>query len=336
MQSLSSGQTLAMTGGSLAVNSDVNLAGLVQTGGVFKGVSNLNVSDSFRQTGGSLQLGRDVSINQATGNLVVGDISARRVNLKAPAGGIGQNAGMLADVLVAEAANGMAFTNPANKISAAELINTGTGNIVLNNSAPLEILGIRIDNRDGVGDFKLNNRGGVTVSGPITVGDSGEIDLVANSPLRIGGRGIAAGGNVNLTATNLTSPGDITIDAPIVSGGAVTMKAANSLTQNDVIFGADGVTATASGFSYGPRAVSGRAPVSYSVGGVAVRPPPSVAQARAEGRVAPDAVIAFIQRLERAQRQQLDDVVSTATGDGLPGRRRDRDAVTTEGNICRR
>ena len=210
--------------------------------------------------------------------------------------------------------------------------NTGTGNIaVINSAAPLLVGDIR--NVDG--NFALNNTGGVLLLGAVTL-PKGKVAFIANSPLRIAGDGIVAGGDVNLVATNLTSAGDITIDAPIVSGGAVTMNAANRLTQNDVIFGADGVSATASGFSYGPRAVSGRAPVAYSVGGVAVRPPPSVAQAREEGRIAPDAVVAFIQRLERAQRQQLDDGVSTAIVDGLPGRRRDRDAVATEGNICRR
>ena len=333
LQSLVSGQTLAMTGSSLSVNSDLNLPGLSQTGGTLKGAGNLNVGNSLSQTGGSLQFGRDVTINQTIGNLVVGDMTARRVQLTAAQGAINQSAnqsaGLDASVLVAESARGMALTNVANRIGSADLTNTGSGNIVLNNAIPQQIARIR----SADGDVTVINSGGVVTTGLIT-SPQGKVNITTNSPLRIGGDGITAGGDVTLVATNLTSPGDIILDGPIVSGGAVTMSAGNNFTQNAAIFGADGVTATAQGaFSYGPLAFTSRAPVRYTSNGVRVVPPPDPrAITRSES---PQVVIAFLDQFSRAQRRQIVDTLES-NPDGTPVKRRDRDAVLTEGNVCAR
>jgi filamentous hemagglutinin family protein len=330
LQSLTSGQTLAISGGSLSVNADLNVPGLSQAGGTLKGAGGLNVSNSFNQTGGSLQFARDVSINQATGNLVVGDLAAPRVELKALAGNITQSAGLDTPILVAESANGMALTSSANKIGSVQLTNTGTGNISLVNTGALDIAGIR--NADG--NVTMFNNGAINTSGLITV-PKGEVNITANSPLRIGNDGIAAGGDVTLIASNSTSAGNMIIDGPITAGGAVKMAAGNNFTQNAAIFGADGVTATANGaFSYGPLALTSRAPVSYTSNGVRVAPPrdPLAARTRSDS---PDAVVAFLEQFDRAQRRQILDTVET-NPDGTPVKRPDRDAVTTEGNVCTR
>ena len=333
LQSLTSGQTLAMTGGSLGVTSDLNLPGLLLTGGTLKGAGNLTVASSFNQTGGSLQVARDVTINQASGNLLVGEILARRVDLKASVGGISQTAGLDTPTLVAQAATGMVLTQSANKIGSVMLTNTGKGNMSLSNNGPLDAAGIR----NAEGDVTLINTGGINTSGLIHV-PQGDLAITANSPLRIGNDGLSAGGNVTLVATNITGPGNILIDGPIAAGGAVTMKAGNNLTQNAAIFGADGVTATANGaFSYGPLAFTSRAPVSYSVNGERVRPPINPVEARTRTN-SPDAVIAFLDQFGRAQRRQIFDTVVT-NPDGTPVKRRDRDAVVSElreGNVCSR
>ena len=330
LQSLSSGQRLAMNGGSLSINSDFSLPGLSQTSGVLSGASNLNVTDSFNQTGGSLRLGRDLTVNQANGNLVIGDTVARRVRLNVPTGSIRQSAGLEAAVLVAQADAGMDLSQPGNKIGFFDLTNTGVGNIEVSNGIPL-LLG---DIRNAGGDVTVINRGGIFSSARVS-SPNGKVTLVANSPLTISGDGIDAGGDVSLTATNLTSQGDIRLDAPIVSGGAVSISAANNLTQNSAVFGADGVTASAGGiFSFGPLATTSRAPVSYSVNGVRVTPPPTLRQALSRSE-SPDAVVAFLDQFSRAQRRQIFGTLET-NSDGTPIRRRDRDAVVTEGNVCAR
>ena len=333
LQTLTSGQALAMTGSSLGVTSDLNLPSLSQTGGTLKGAGNLNVASSFNQTGGSLQFARDVTINQTSGNLVVGDVLARRVELKASVGGISQSAGLETPTLVAEAATGMALTSSANKIGSVQLTNTGNGNISLINTAALNITGIRNAN----GNLTVVNTGAINTDRLIHV-PNGTVDITANSPLRIGGEGIAAGGDVTLTASNITSAGNMIIDGRIASGGAVKMTAGNNFTQNAAIFGADGVTATANGtFSYGPLAFTSRAPVSYSVNGIRVTPPINPLESRTRTN-SPDAVVAFLDQFSRAQRRQILDAVVT-NPDGTPVRRRDRDAVLSElneGTVCSR
>ncbi len=327
LRSLTSGQTLAMTGGSLAVNADLNLPGFLQTGGTLKGAGGLNVSNNFNQTGGSLQFARDVSINHASGNLVVGDIAARRVELKAPTGNISQTAGLDTSTLVAESATGMALTSSTNKITSVQLTNTGAGNISLVNTGALDIAGLR--NADG--DVTVVNAGATNTSGLVNV-PKGDVNITANSPLRIGNDGIAAGGNVTLIASNVTSLGNMVIDGPIASGGAVSMSAGNNFIQNAAIFGADGVTASAQGaFSYGPLAFTSRAPVTYTSNGVRVVPPPDPrAVTRSES---PQVVVAFLEQFGRAQRRQILDTLEI-NADGTPVKRRDRDAVQTEGNVC--
>ena len=333
LQSLTSGQTLAMTGGSLGVTLDLNLPALLLTGGTLKGAGSLNVASSFNQTGGSLQFAHDVTINQVSGNLVVGDIVARRVDLKANVGGISQTAGLDTPTLVAQAAIGMSLTHNANNIGSVKLTNTGIGKVSLVNNGPLDTAGIR--NADG--DVSVINTGGINTSGLILV-SKGDLTITANSPLRIGNDGISAAGDVTLVATNITGPGNILIDGPIAAGGAVTMKAGNNLTQNAAIFGANGVTATANGeFNYGPLAFTSRAPVSYSINGVRVKPPINPVETRTRTN-SPDAVIAFLEQFGRAQRRQILDTVVT-NPDGTPVKRRDRDAVVielSEGNVCSR
>lgn len=332
LQSLSSQRPVVVSGGSLALGSDLSLTSLGQTGGVLAGNGGLNVNGNFSQTGGSMVFGRAVVVNQVSGNLVVGDISAPAISLTAPTGGISQTAALVTPSLVIASANGAALTQSGNTIGSVKVNNTGKGDIDLNNKGSLDLAGVRTDD----GDIAINNRGALTTSGLVDA-PKGRVSLTANSPLTIGMPGIMAGSDVNLTATNQSSSGDLRVDGPVTSGGAVTMTASHDLTQNTAIVAANGVTATANGaISYGPGAFSSRAPVLYSQNGVRITPPPSSAQSRSEAtNAAPDAVVAFLETFERTQLRLVDTVFET-NADGTPVKRRDPGAVVTEGNVCAR
>ena len=332
LQSLSSQRPVVVSGGSLALGSDLSLTSLGQTGGVLAGNGGLNVNGNFSQTGGSMVFGRAVVVNQVSGNLVVGDISAPAISLTAPTGGISQTAALVTPSLVIASANGAALTQSGNTIGSVKANNTGKGDIDLNNKGSLDLAGVRTDD----GDIAINNRGALTTSGLVDA-PKGRVSLTANSPLTIGMPGVMAGSDVNLTATNQSSSGDLRVDGPVTSGGAVTMTASHDLTQNTAIVAANGVTATANGaISYGPGAFSSRAPVLYSQNGVRITPPPSSAQSRSEAtNAAPDAVVAFLETFERTQLRLVDTVFET-NADGTPVKRRDPGAVVTEGNVCAR
>ena len=332
LQSLSSQRPVVVSGGSLALGSDLSLTSLGQTGGVLAGNGGLNVNGNFSQTGGSMVFGRAVVVNQVSGNLVVGDISAPAISLTAPTGGISQTAALVTPSLVIASANGAALTQSGNTIGSVKANNTGKGDIDLSNKGSLDLAGVRTDD----GDIAINNRGALTTSGLVDA-PKGRVSLTANSPLTIGMPGVMAGSDVNLTATNQSSSGDLRVDGPVTSGGAVTMTASHDLTQNTAIVAANGVTATANGaISYGPGAFSSRAPVLYSQNGVRITPPPSSAQSRSEvTNAAPDAVVAFLETFERTQLRLVDTVFET-NADGTPVKRRDPGAVVTEGNVCAR
>jgi filamentous hemagglutinin family protein len=330
LQSLNSQRPVVISGGALAVGSDLSLTSLGQTGGALTGSGGLNVNGNFNQTGGSMVFGRAVSVTQVAGSLVVGDLTAPAISLTAPAGGISQTAALATPSLVLSSASGTVLTQSGNRIGSVKATNTGNGDIELINTGSLDVAGVRNDD----GDITITNRGAVSTSDLVDA-PKGVISITANSPLTIGLPGIAAGGDVNLTATNQTSPGNLRIDGPITSGGAVTMTAGNNLTQNSAIVAVNGVTATANGaISYGSGAFSSRAPVLYNQNGVRITPPPSPEQARSEAtNAAPDAVVAFLESFERTQQRLVDDALSI-NPDGSPVKRRDPNAVVTEGNVC--
>ena len=328
LQSLSSQRPVLISGGALALRSDLSLASLGQTGGALAGTGGLTVSDNFRQTGGSMVFARDVAINQATGNLVVGEIGAPSVALSAPLGSIGQTAALTTPSLVTLSATGSLLTDAANRVNLFRASNTGAGDIALNNAVPLDVAGIR--NADG--NVVIKSTGGVNTSGLVTA--PGVVSISANSPLRVGSDGIVAGDDVILVATNLTSAGNILINGPITSGGKVKINAGNNLTQNSVIFGAKGVTVDAGGvITFGPNAVAGRQPVVYSLAGVEVAPPLSGAQARANAAALPDSIVAFLDLFGRAQKRERADLGNV--GETASNRRRNRDAIVAEEQTCR-
>ncbi len=206
--------------------------------------------------------------------------------------------------------------------------NSGSGNITLNNSVPLDIAGAI----NGGGNVTVNNIGAINTTGVIAV-PIGFVAITSNSPLTIGSAGITAGSDIGLKATNLTSTGDLTLNGPISSNGAVTLFAANDLFQNSTVFGARGITASAGGsIVFGPLATSSNSPLIYVSGNSPVVAPfPQRSRYAASG----DAVLAFSDFFSKV----LDNsrVESFITGsDGTTRRKSSSDAIVSEGEICRR
>jgi hypothetical protein len=221
---------------------------------------------------------------------------------------------------------GTSLKGAGNRIASFNLSNSGSGAIELINFGVLNIQ--RINN--GAGNIVVSNTGGVTISGAVTA-PAGSVSFTANSPLTIGSGGVSSSGNIDLIATNRTSSGDIVLNGPInSSAGSVNLNAANNLTQNDTVFGALGVNASVGGvFTFSSTAKSGLTPVSYSVGGKPVSPPPNPASTFDQAKDAStqtNLVTTFLEKFEIALQSQSDQ-------------KRDKDKarndLVVEGEICR-
>ncbi|MBI4292852.1 MAG: filamentous hemagglutinin N-terminal domain-containing protein [Betaproteobacteria bacterium] len=270
LQNVNSAQTLALTGGSLTIGGALNTVGYVQSGGALAGNGNLNVSNSFSQTGGTIVLGgtATAAIMQASGNLSVGSLSAPAVALAAPNGAIAQSAPIVASSLVTNSLAGTSLTDAGNNIGSFSATNSGSGNVVLTNNAPLTIAGISNSN----GNITVDNTGAVTTTGPISA-PNGSVSVQAHSPLTIGAGGVSAGGSISLIAGATSNPNDLlVISGPVsttASTGSVAFSAADGIAQNaNVSTGGCGVTATAQAgdivMSPGATTSSGGGAIAYT------------------------------------------------------------------------
>lgn len=269
-------------------------------------------------------LGR-VLISDSSGDMSLGAITASSITLSALAGGISQTAGLsTAGLLTASSRDGVLLDQTNNSVGSFRASTAGLGDIRLTNVGAIDIQGINASN----GNIVVNNTGGISTSGAVTAPEGRNIDMTANSPLTIGSAGVLAGGNINLTATNLTSAGNVTLNGPITSsGGSITMVAASSFTQNSAVSAAGGVTANAgSGFTFGPSATTAGNPVVYRVGATQQQPPPSptppqsptpatfVATAPTPQPVSSsptDFVVAFLSNLEALLTEEYSDTDKT-------------------------
>lgn len=267
LKSLTSGSPIIVSGGTLKVSDGLNIAGYDQTGGAVSGGS-LKVVGPFNQTGGSIDVST-IDVLTSTGGIVFSNLKAPTVSLTATNGSITQLGGITAESLKTSSNSGTVLNDAGNRIGSFIATNTSSGNVELTNVGALGTLDI---NNAG-GNVVVSNIGGITTK---TVKSSGRTSITANSPLTVGSGGVSAGGNIVLTATNLTSSGDMTLNGLVYSsGGSVELNAANNLTQNSIVYGAAGVTAVVGGtMTLGPGAASGAMPVTYKVAGVLVTPPP--------------------------------------------------------------
>ncbi len=222
MQALSSAGNMVLNGNNLSIGS------FIQTGGSLTGTGSLNVGNSFSQTGGTIALTgtANANITQATGNLNIANLSAPAANFSASTGAITQTGPIVAASLTTHSATGTTL-NAGNQIGSFSASNSSSGNIVLANTAsPLTIVGI---NNSG-GNILVDNTG-ATITDYNKVSASGAVDIKAHSPITIGSGGIAAGGNITLTAGVAGSPAaaDIITLNGAISGGSIVL-AAHSVT----------------------------------------------------------------------------------------------------------
>jgi filamentous hemagglutinin family protein len=241
--------SVAIGGGVLGYTGVANLASLSLTdGGSIVGSgsgSQLNITDSFSQNGGTISTNGDMSVTQSTGDLVVSDITARNLTLSAASGAISQQDSPLhvTQQLSTSSANGTTLTLAGNQIAGISASNTTTGNIAIVNQ--LDTSDTSAVNVNGVanaaGNVSISNTGAITV-GAAGIEATGSIDLaVANADastdnLILNGALASAGGNIDaFVANNISVNANVATSAPglitftAVSGG-VTYAAGVSLT----------------------------------------------------------------------------------------------------------
>jgi len=258
--------------------------------------------------------------------LSVGSINGAAISLSAPSGSIGQSAGLVTPGLLATQSSGATVLNdPGNRISSFRATTSGAGNVELTNVGALDVQGISTAN----GDITLVNTGGISTSGTVLAGN-GAVTMTSNSPLTVGVAGIAATNDITLTATNLTSAGNMTLDGPLnSSAGGIALTAANNFVQNSTLTAALGVNVSAGGtMTFGPAASSKGNPVNYRTNGVPTVPPwiATVLGAATNGFIA-----SFASQFQDALVSQAFD-----SGDPLGQRKRDKDSIVVEGQLCSR
>jgi len=275
---VASGAYFTMFGGNLTVN-DVSSSGtfninngvftLNGTGrlfslhlsGTLNGGSNsiLNVTDSFQQSGGSINSTGDVALSQAEGDLFIGSITARNLALEAQTGSIQQQdtAMHVPKQLLTSSATGTMLTSSNNRIAAFAGNNRVSGDIMVVNN--LEVADTSVVQINGVtnanGNINIVNTGGaattaigsnadflgsmptesgtpisaaahlatlgIVTNGTMRVAGTGSsVNLETHSPLTIGTGGVSATGNINLTAGNSGSATDnLIVNGVIASAG---------------------------------------------------------------------------------------------------------------------
>ena len=230
---------LEISGGSLLLNGSLSADRYAQGGGVLSGNGNLLVANSFRQTAGRLQLGGQLAITQAAGDLRFASLAAREVRLSALNGAIGQDGALLAGSLDARARNGIVLGNTGNQVGSFTASNSAGGGILLaNTSAPGQLALGKLET--GAGNIVIDNAGGI-MAGDIDA-HGGNVSLTARSPISVNGK--IAGNDIALNASedlqlgdgaqllaardiSLTAGRDLDIggNAKLVSGGNVAASA---------------------------------------------------------------------------------------------------------------
>ena len=325
LQSLSSQRPVSVTGGNLQIGASLSTPSYNQSGGAVTGSGSMTVAGSFTQSGGSVALG-GIHITQSSGNLSFASLTAAAITLAAPGGAISQTGPLVAGSLVTASAAGTNLTASGNQIGAWSGSNQGSGNIALVNTGALNLASLG----NTGGNIDVTNTGGFTSVGSITA-PGGKVTITTNSPLTIGAGGVAAGGDIVLNATNLTSAGNLTLDGPITSGASVKLTAGSNMVQNGAVFGLSGVTASAgSGMSYGPLATTNNPPILYTVNGVTVPPPPTELLV---GQVVVSDVVDFGNRFTGALEPPAGDATDFKA-DGTRKRKGDN-AVVAEGEVCK-
>jgi hypothetical protein len=238
LQSITSTGTLGMAGGTLSISGALSTAGFTQSAGSMH-AHTLAVTQSFAQTGGSINLsgGASITHNLAT-PLKLATLTASSVELVTGAH-IEQHGPLTTEVLdMTMAADKVAeLTNAGNMV--ASILMAGGSLTLINTAAPLEIATFS-------GPFlTIENTGGIVTTGAVNV-PVGATRIISHSPITIGANGITAGGDILLTSTGTGGNDNITVNGPLTStGGAIQFQSADAVIVNANLNAATFVTATA-------------------------------------------------------------------------------------------
>jgi len=238
--------------GVLNISGSARVSSLTLSGtGTVNGDANstLSVTDAFSQSNASvINSSGAVSLSQATGDLVVGNITARNLVLESQNGAIMQTAALhVTRQLLASSVTGLTLDNGANRIAAFAANNRGINDISLVNN--LDLTDTSVFQINGVtnanGSISIINTGatatttlgsgadflttlptapdldpvptladrlttlGIVTNGTVSAGMlSHTVTIETHSPLTIGIGGVSASGNINLTAGNTGSATD--------------------------------------------------------------------------------------------------------------------------------
>lgn len=156
-----------------------------------------------------------------------------------------------------------AITVNTNGLTQFSAVTTGSNSSVsLTNSGALTVGTIVVAD----GNVTVDNTGALTTVGPVKAAGSGVVNLTAHSPITIGAGGISTTGAVTLAANTVGTNSNILLNGSIVSSGSsVNVSAYNSITQNSLVSGATGVSAssTAGSITFGPNGYSIGSPLHY-------------------------------------------------------------------------
>ena len=139
-----------------------------------------------------------------------------------------------------------------------------------------------------------------------------------------------------MRAGNILSPGvtdNLTLNGPVSSQGKVNLSAGNNLFQNSAIFGLNGVSANAGGsMLFGPLATANNTPVSYTLNGVTVNPPPTEVGGGSQTSTQVNVLLTFLDQFEKALTDRLGQ--SPTNPDGSK-KRKSGAGLVTDAEVCK-
>src|SRR5450830_262296 len=192
---LSGNAGLEITGGNLLLNGSLSTDRYAQSGGLLGGNGSLAIGNSFSQTAGAINLGGQLAIKQANGDLRFASLAASDVRLSALNGAIGQTGAIVAASLSTQSSSGTVLDNAGNQVASFTANNSGDGGIVLKNtSAPGTLTLGTISS--GAGNISIDNTGAISAGNIDSHG--GNVALTSHSPVTL--NGMVNGNDISITA----------------------------------------------------------------------------------------------------------------------------------------
>lgn len=226
----------------MSLNSGSSIANLNLHDSAVLNTSDLTVSNSFSEDGGSITINGSASFTQASGDLILGNILGfNAFTLQANSGAIGQQPGttLVGTSIDATATGGITLNNDGNSISESfAATNTGVGDIGFKNDYSGTLSVGAISNSAPGGNVTISTGGVLDTSDAFTA--NGKVAVTAGSGITVSSHGISAhdidlesGGSASILLN-----GALTADALT---GTVTVVSADGLTQDT--HGNGGITA---------------------------------------------------------------------------------------------